>query len=209
MHKEALAAGVQLQTTKQMDKKSLRDFTASPQTVQDYNAFLNADSAGGSVEEQAKQRMHRYRFYRYKRLATFPDDAAKQGSPSEDTQFLRLTNEDFGKSCAEFKRKYANIVKIEEKDKTLRLAGMGSAANDSRTYEERKKDALTQNLGADNLEMWEGMHRVGHLSDQQITFFDHYLHDSIAGFAQDKMHEYQYNLKGHFRNRTVFDKGGS
>jgi hypothetical protein len=208
MHKEAIASGVPLKTLGQMLNVEARDFTASDKATKDYNAFIKADSAGGSVEEQFKQRMHRYRFYRYKRLATYPDDAEKQGSPSEDTKFLRLTNDDFGKSCGELKRKYANIAKIEDKDKSLALAGMGSVANDGKTSGERKRDALTHSLGADNLEMWEGMHRVGHLSDEQVAFFDHYLHDSIAGFAQDKVHEFAFNGQGHFRNRTVYDDGG-
>lgn len=206
MHKEAIATGVPLQTLRQMAKMDVRDFTASPQTVEHYNAYIKADTVSGSLETMFKLRMDRYRFYRYKKMATFADDARAQGSPSSDTLFLRMTNSDFEEKCREFKTKYKRIadqVKKEELDK-LRNIGIG----DKRTSEEKRRDLLKSNFNHEDLEMWEGMHRVGELSNALVTFFDHYIHDSIAGFAQDGVREYKFNGRGHFRSRTVYDKGG-
>lgn len=208
MHKEAIATGVPLKTLKQMNKEEARDFTASPKTVDDYNAYIKIDTVSGSVESMFKQRMHHYRFYRYKKLSTFVDEASKQGSPKPDTFYLRLTNGDFEEKCQEFKRKYRRIADQVEKDMMMNRLN-GTLSNDKRTTEEKKRDLLKTNFFPDDLEMWEGMHRVGQLSDAVINFFDHYIHDSIAGFAQDGVREYQFNGRGHFRSRTIYDKGGN
>ena len=206
MHKEAIATGVPLNTLRQMTKEQARDFTASPQTVEDYNAYIKADTISGSVEAMLSQRMHRYRFYRYKKVTTFVDEANTQGSPSVDTAFLRMTNGDFDEKCKEFKRKYKRIADQVEKEELNKLRNIGT--NDKRTSEEKKRELLKSNFYPEDLEMWEGMHRVGELPKALVTFFDHYIHDSIAGFAQDGVREYKYNGRGHFRSRTVHDKGG-
>jgi hypothetical protein len=206
MHKEAISTGVPLETIKQMTKEKARDFTASSQTVEDYNAYIKADTVSGSVEAMFKQRMHRYRFYRYKKLATFSDEASKQGSPTVDLAFLRMTNGDFEEKCQEFKRKYKRIAEQIEKEKLNKLVNVGTT--DKRTFAEKKKDLLKTSFHPEDLEMWEGMHRVGEIPEALVTFFDHYIHDSIAGFAQDGVREYKKNGRGHFRSRTVYDKGG-
>ena len=207
MHKEAIATGVPFQTLLQMTEKDKRDFTASPQTIEDYNAYLKADSVSGSLEAMFKQRMHRYRLYRYKKMMTYVDDAVKQGSPREDTTFLRVTNNDFVEKCEEFKRKYKRIADLVEKDELAKLVNR-STSTERVSASERKKALLASNFNADDLEMWEGMHRIGGLTDMVIKFFDHYIHDSIAGFAQDGVREYKYNGRGHFRSRNIYDKGG-
>lgn len=206
MHKEALASGVPLRALAQMNKEETRDFTASPQAAADYNAFINADSASGSVEEICAQKMHRYRFYRYKKLTTFVDEASQQGAPAADVNFLRLTNRDFKEKCHEFKQKYRRIAEQIEREKMDRLRGVES--NDRRTFAEKKEELLRKNFYPEDLAMWEGMHRVGTLPDAVTKFFDQYVHDSLAGFAQDGVHEYKFNGRGMFRQRTVYDKGG-
>lgn len=207
MHKEAIVTGVPLLTVAQMDKEEARDFTASAQTVADYNAYINADRASGAIEAIFKQRMHRYRLYRYKKLETFVDEAKLQGSPPADTTFLRLTNGDFAEKCLGFKRKYRRIAEQIERESLNKSLGIGIA--DKRSSAEKKKDLLKANFDPDDLEMWEGMHRVGALHQALVSYFDHYIHDSIAGFAQDGVHEYRFNSRGHFRSRTIYDNGGN
>ncbi|MET3135128.1 hypothetical protein AAKU55_005431 [Oxalobacteraceae bacterium GrIS 1.11] len=205
MHKEAIATGVPLKTIQQMNPEGARDFRASRQTVDEYNAYIKEDSASGSVEEILKQRMNKYRLYRYKYIETFIENAEFQGAPREDLRYLKITNNDFKEKCAEFKKKYANVATIMKKEQFNRLANIGGK---QQTIEEQKKELLLKSFNHEDLEMWEGMHRVGELSTAVVNYFDNYLHDSIAGFAQDGVREYQYNGRGHFRPRTVYDKGG-
>jgi hypothetical protein len=207
MHKEALASGVPLQTLEQMSELDRRDFTASKQTVDDYNAFLKADLATGPVEEIGKLRMDRYRFYRYKRLSTFVESALSQHAPAEDADFLRQTNHDFEEKCNELKQKYKRIMEQAEKENLNKLKNPSPANGVS--LAKRKRELLEANFNREDLEMWEGMHRVGQLDQAMLTFFDHYIHDSIAGFAQDGVREYKYNGRGHFRRRNVYDHGGA
>ncbi len=206
MHKEAIASGVPLKTLSKMTPIEARDFTATSKTIEDYNAFIKEDIASGPLETIFNLRMDRYRFYRYKKLSTFVDEAKAQGSPAKDTYFLRLTNGDFEQKCIEFKTKYKRIadqVKKQEFDALRSPKGSGS-----HSLKDEKRELLLKNFDHEDLAMWEGMHRVGVLPQSVITFFDHYLHDSIAGFAQDGVHEYKFNGRGHFRHRTVYDKGG-
>ncbi len=205
MYNQALASGAPLQGFKKMSKESQRDFQADAQTVEDFNAYAKADAVTGPLEEMFRQRMHRYRYYRYKKLSSFADDAAKQGAPAEDVEFLRLTNKDFEEKCLDYKRRYANIAAIIKKEQLQQLAnrsgGSGPTAGD------RKRALLEKSIHPEDLEMWEGMHRVGELPSAIVKFFDNYIHDSIAGFAQDKVHEYKFNGRGHFRSRNIYDKG--
>lgn len=207
MHKEALATGVPLVTLKQMEPRELRNFTASPQLISDYNNYIAEDKVSGSVEMMIRQRMHRYRHYRYKQTATFVEDAKRQGAPSLDAVFLKITNADFDEKCREFRQKYHRIDELVNKAGMRRLAGDNTA--DKRSSSVMKESLLKEHFDPDDLEMWQGMHRVGTLSPALKDYFDHYLHDSLAGFAQDGVHEYKFNGRGLFRSRTVYDKGGS
>ena len=206
MYNQAMLSGVPLTPYNKMKPISSRDFTASSETISDYNAYINADKATGSVEKICRQRMNVYRLYRYKKIDSFVDDAIKQGCPRDDAKFLAITNDFFKLKCAEFKRKYANAVAITKKNELNKLGSTKGA--DDRTASEVKKSLLAKAFQQEDLEMWEGMHRVEILSDEIINFFDHYLHDSIAGFAQDGVLESQYNGRGHFRNRNIYDSGG-
>lgn len=205
MYHQAQASGVPLQVFKEMDKSSQRDFKADQKTMEDLNAYLNADIISGPLEEMFKQRMNRYRYYRYRKLTTFADDAAKQGAPAEDVQFLRLTNKDFEEKCLGYKRKYANVTAIIKKEESQQVVNHSSGTTQTRA--EKKRALLAQTIFPEDLEMWEGMHRVGELPVALTKFFDYYVHDSLAGFAQDGVHEYKFNGRGHFRNRTIYDKG--
>jgi hypothetical protein len=69
-------------------------------------------------------------------------------------------------------------------------------------------DHLQHDFIKEDLELWEAMHRVGETPHAVIEFFDKYLHDSMAGFAQDGVDEYASNGRGYMRLRDVFDTGG-
>ncbi|RSZ59634.1 DUF2235 domain-containing protein [Massilia atriviolacea] len=206
MYHEAMATGVPLVPIHDMSKESLRDFTPTLQTREDYNAYIKADTVSGTVEEICRQRMNRYRFYRYRKLETFSDEAKAQGSPAADESFLKLTNAHFKAKCIGYRRKHANAPLIAKQEREIEerrgLPHKGGGYWDIRT-----QDILEASIFPEDLEMWRGMHRVGELPKSIINFLDHYIHDSMAGFYQDGVNEYQLNDRGHFRHRTIFDNG--
>ena len=51
------------------------------------------------------------------------------------------------------------------------------------------------------------MHRVGETPPVVVNLFDKYVHDSMAGFAQDGVDEFALNGRGYMRPRDVFNKG--
>lgn len=215
MYKEAFQAGVPLRELKDMKPDELRNFTPTPQVIAAYNAYIAAEKVSGSTEEILAHCSHRYRHYRYRKLDTFVSEAVAHGAPhggkDDDAAFLKLTNDHFKKQCDNFKRKYANDVRLAKKDDEFDFANAvknqqkGVKATE---HESNLRQHLNHDFIKEDLELWEAMHRVGETPHTIIDFFDKFLHDSMAGFAQDKVDEYAYNGRGYMRLRDVFDTGG-
>jgi hypothetical protein len=128
-----------------------------------------------------------------------------------DAEYLNLTNEYFRKQCHNFQRKYANDVLLAKRDETDRQnaalvnpTGVKPHTKPSPTLREH----LQHDFIKQDLDLWEAMHRVGETPAAVVDFFDKYLHDSIAGFAQDSVDEYALNGRGYMRLRGVYDNGG-
>jgi hypothetical protein len=212
MYKDAYQAGVPLVPISKMLAKDRRNFTPSAQALDAYNAYLSADTTSGSTEDILAHRMHRYRFYRYRKLDTFVNEAVANGAPHTDAEFLKLTNEHFKEQCANFKRKYANAAKLAKHEKEVNqgqaLVNMRAGVKTETKHTPTTNDHLQHDFIKEDLELWEAMHRVGETPHAVIEFFDKYLHDSMAGFAQDGVDEYASNGRGYMRLRDVFDTGG-
>ena len=212
MYKEAFQAGVPLIPISQMLTKEKRNFTPSAETIAAYNAYIAADKASGSTEEILLQRMNHYRFYRYRKLDSFVEDAIRNGAPKKDAEFLKLTNGHFKEQCENFKRIYANSAKLAKRDEQIRFENSVKNRRDGVKTEPKQKSTMQEHLNRDfikeDLELWEAMHRVGEAPPAVAHLFDKYVHDSMAGFAQDGVDEFALNGRGYMRPRDVFDKGG-
>lgn len=210
MYKEAFAAGVPLRPFSDMLQHEQRNFTPSDQLLSDFNAYVNAFKASGSTEEVLNQSMAHYRFYRFRRLDSFVATAKAEGSPAPDAQFLDLTNGHFQSQCKEFQRRYANAKRLADHDREVahyewvKKGRQGTFTNTAPSM----RDNLNKSFFKEDLEIWEAMHRAGETPPSLVTLFDKYVHDSMAGFAQDGVDEFAINNRGHMRNRTVYDKGG-
>jgi hypothetical protein len=212
MYKEAYQAGVPLKQFSEMGTDEKRNFTPTPQAIAAYNAYVAANKASGSTEDVLAQCTHQYRHYRYRKLDTFVIEAKAHGAPPADADYLKLTNEYFREQCHNFKRKYANDVKMAKHEKEVNL---GNALVNMRAgvkTETKPAPTLNEHLQHDfikqDLDLWEAMHRVGEVPSAVIDFFDKYLHDSMAGFAQDSVDEYALNGRGYMRLRGIYDNGG-
>jgi hypothetical protein len=212
MYKEAYLAGVPFKEFSRMTPREQRNFTPSAETLAAYNAYIAADTASGSTEEILLHRMNHYRFYRYRKLDTFVDEALRSGSPKKDAEFLKLTNGHFKEQCANFKRKYANAAKLAEHDKNIvdnkKLTDSRAGIKNTTKHVPSMQAHLDKSFIKEDLELWEAMHRVGETPPAVAHLFDKYVHDSMAGFAQDDVDEYALNGRGYMRRRDVFDKGG-
>jgi hypothetical protein len=144
---------------------------------------------------------YRYRLLRLDNLlTTTPYDNA----PAEDRQFLQMTNEDF-----------------REGIKRLRAIDQSNQeyAHDPQAFHRRIRKSRTNSDPKDWLEaprkltpmeqdILAALTNAQALNEDVVSFFDHFVHDSIAGFAQDGVRERLYNAQGHLRHRTVFLKVG-
>ncbi|MGM3277985.1 T6SS phospholipase effector Tle1-like catalytic domain-containing protein [Ralstonia sp. 24A2] len=210
MYKEAFAAGVPLKPFDAMTAREKRNFTPSDQLLDDFNAYVGACKVSGSTEEVLNRCMDRYRFYRFRRLDSFVSTAKTQGAPADDAKFLELTNGHFQSQCKDFQRKYANAKRVADHDREfayyqwVKNGRQGTFTNTTPSM----RDNLNKGFIKEDLDMWEAMHRVGETPPALVTLFDKYVHDSMAGFAQDGVDEFTINHRGHMRNRTVYDKGG-
>lgn len=205
MYHEARKAGVPLLTLNEMPRQIRRDFDPDPGLVSAYNAYLK--NAGiGSVPVEIAMKSHMSLYYRYRklRLNNLLKVAPYAHAPAVDRRFLQLTNEDF--------RKGARI--LEGTDQANR-----DAARDPAAYHKRMQHAmaypdkdnpfyLPRELKPMEKEILAALKNPEPLSEDIIRFFDEYVHDSLAGFAQDGVHEYAFNGQGHLRHRKVFVANG-
>lgn len=210
MYKEAFAAGVPLSPFDDMTPQEKRNFTPSDQLLKDFNAYVKDFKASGSTEEVLNQSMAHYRFYRFRRLDSFVATAKAQGSPTDDAKFLDFTNGHLQSQCKEFQRRYANAKRVADHDREMahyewvKNGRQGTFTNTAPSM----RDNLNKAFFKEDLEIWEAMHRAGETPPSLVTLFDKYVHDSMAGFAQDGVDEFAINNRGHMRHRTVYDKGG-
>jgi hypothetical protein len=205
MYHEARKAGVPLMALNDMPPLIRRDFEPDPDLLKAYNAYLHKSSIGTKPVETAL-RAHMGLYYRYRRLrldnllTVAPYDKAD----AEDRKFLQLTNEDFRKE----------VRLLEATDQSNK-----DAARDPVAFQKRLQHALAypskdnvvqlpRKLTPMEQDMLSALKHPQPLSEEIVQFFDHYVHDSLAGFAQDGVREYTFNGQGHLRHRKVFVENG-
>lgn len=205
MYHEARKSGVPLLTLEEMPSQVRRDFDPDPDMVKAYNAYLEKAAIGlRPVENALRSHMALYYRYRKLRLDNLLDVAPYRDAPTEDRQFLKLTNEDFREDSRRLegtdqanKEEAADPVAYHRR---LRQS-VANPDKNARVYPTRKLSTMER-------EILEVLRSKQELSEDIVRFFDFYVHDSLAGFAQDGIRERSYNAKGHLRHRTVFVENG-
>lgn len=203
MYHEARKAGVPLLALGDMPRQVRRDFDPDPELVKAYNAYLKKAGIGTQPVEKALN-AHMALYYRYRKLRSesLLSIAPYTEAPAEDRSFLKLVNDDF----------IAGARILEGIDQANR-----DAARDPDAYVKRMRTAmaypekeeavyLPRTLTPTEKEIVEALKSHQPLSEEIVQFFDYYVHDSIAGFAQDGVHEYAINGQGHLRHRKVFSE---
>lgn len=205
MYHEACKAGVPLLALHEMPSQIRRDFDPDPDLVKAYNAFLKKSGVGAqSLENAMKSHMSLYYRYRKLRLNNLLDVAPYTQAPAEDREFLKITNADF--------REGVRI--LEGTDQANKDAAQNAAAYHKRlqhslAYPDKNNPVyLPRKLQPMEQDILDSLKNPQPLSEEVIRFFDYYVHDSLAGFAQDGVHEYSYNRQGHLRHRKIFVDNG-
>lgn len=205
MYHEARKAGVPLLPLNDMPRQVRRDFDPDPEMVAAYNAYLKKSGIGAQPVENAL-RAHMSLYYRYRklRLNNLLSVAPYAHAPAEDKRFLHITNEDF--------REGARI--LEGIDQANKEAARDPAAYHQRmmqtlAYPDKNNPAyLPRKLSPMEQDILAALKNQNALSDDLVRFFDYYVHDSLAGFAQDGVRERRFNGQGHLRHRKVFVENG-
>lgn len=215
MYHEARKAGVPLLPLELLPPQIRRDFDPDPEMVKAYNLYLKKCGIGAQPVERALN-AHMGLYYRYRklRMQDFLYVAPHNEAASEDQVFLELCNEDFKDGVAELE----GIDKINKEvavdpaaynkklSKTLHQYALPPSLRpkvdrDSKLYAPRK-------LTIEEQIILSALKSKDPLSQEIVEFFDHYVHDSLAGFAQDGVREKKFNGKGHLRHRKVFVENG-
>lgn len=205
MYHEARKSGVPLLALDDMPPQIRRDFDPDPEMVKAYNAYLEKAAVGARpVENALKAHMALYYRYRKLRLDNLLESAPYKGAPEEDKKFLRLTNEDFRDGV-----RILEGVDQSNKDAASDPSAFHRRLQQAAAYPEKDKPVyLPRKLTSTEREILEALRGPEKLSDDIVRFFDYYVHDSLAGFAQDGVREHRFNGQGHLRHRNVFVENG-
>lgn len=205
MYHEARKAGVPLLALHDMPSQIRRDFDPDPDLVTAYNAFLRKSGVGTQPLENAmKSHMSLYYRYRKLRLNNLLNVVPYAHAPVEDRRYLHITN-------ADFREGVRNLEGVDQanKDAAHDPADYYRRLQHSLAYPDKNNPAyLPRKLTPVEQSILDSLKNPEALSQEVIQFFDYYVHDSLAGFAQDGVHEYAFNGQGHLRHRKVFVKNG-
>lgn len=193
MYHEACKAGVHLEPWARLDKHLRDDLTPPQATIRDFNAYVNDSSLGAApVEELHRRHMSLYFSYRFKRRHHFQNTAPYLTASPQDRPLLGKTQ--------------SGLIQ--------RLRSLGHGDPMSQGFDPFQAASL-----------YQGMHKASGLTlsgkDRQLlevarrmevkrvtpaveAFFDGYVHDSMAGFMQMGVNEYNLNGMGLSKFRTVF-----
>jgi len=203
MYHEAIKTGVPLVAFEKLDPVFQRDLTPSSDAINDFNAYLRgAKIEAGPVEEMAKRHMSLYFSYRFKHRSTFFQRSPYTVAPAKDQKYLKITQDCLvdrlsaltpvgAMATRSAGQKPALMTDFDPgksaalHEKMLKAAGLPPSLPDRHTIEVAKRID------------------VGAVTPEVERFFDHYLHDSMAGFSE-KLNEYTKNGIGFVKFRTVF-----
>lgn len=215
MYHEARKAGVPLLPLELMPAQIRQDFDPDPGLVKAYNLYLKKCGVGSQpVEGAINAHMSLYYRYRKMRMQNFTQIMPHDKASPEDRKFLEICNEDFKDGVAE----------LEGIDRMNREVATDPAAYNRKLSKELSRLAMPpaliperdrnnklyapRKLTSEEQGILAALKNKTALEEEIVHFFDHYVHDSLAGFAQDAIREKRINGKGHLRNRKVFVKNG-
>lgn len=205
MYHEAVNAGVPLIQFEQLEERFQRDLTPSQSAIQDFNAYLKAAKvSAGPVEELGRKHMAYYFSYRFKHRHAFYQRPPFTTAPAKHQDYLRTTQESFiarlssltphidptrprtqrGRIAMEPGFDPAKSAELHEK--MLKAAGLPTSLHDQHAIAVAKRIDTRA------------------VTPEMETFFDKYIHDSMAGFIETGINEYALNGLGMTKFRTVF-----
>lgn len=204
MYHEARKAGVPLLPFEKLDPVFQRDLTPSSDAINDFNTYLRGAKIGaGPVEEMAKRHMSLYFSYRFKHRANFYQRPPYTTAPAQDQKCLQVTQDCLIKRLSALtpaidpstpRAKGQQVAMLPEFDppkaaalheKMLKAAGLPPSLPDKHAIEVARRIDIRA------------------VTPEVERFFDHYLHDSMAGFSA-QLNEYTKNGIGFVKFRTVF-----
>lgn len=204
MYHEARKAGVPLLEWDQLTDRFRRDLTPSHTAINDFNAYLKAAKiSAGPVEELGQKHMAHYFSYRFKYRENFYQRPPFTSASAKDQGYLRITQESFI-------ARLSSLTPFDPgKPRTVRakaaLAPDFDPAKSAALHESMLKAAgIPSSLPEKHTITVAKKINVRALSPEIETFFDHYIHDSMAGFVDMGMNEYSLNGIGITKFRTVF-----
>lgn len=194
MYHEARKAGVPLLPWSSLRKEFQDALTPSASVISDFNAYLReAKVRSGPVEEVGRQHMSLYLSYRFKHRARFYQRAPYVTAPPRDQSYLQSTQKclierlsRLGSHGNAMAADFNSRQMAELHENMMRAAGLQMGLKEKHAIEVAKRidvDAVTAPVE---------------------TFFDRYIHDSMAGFIGLNMDEYKHNGIGIVKFRTVF-----
>lgn len=210
MYHEARASGVPLKPKGRLDPDIWTDLVPSGETIRAFNAYLHAAKIGSApVEEMGRRHMGLYFSHRFKHRAEFFQRAPYLSASSKERDYLKKTQE-----CLIERLSSLKVVTRQDIPKTTQVP---TAKQDSQPA--MSPDFDPPKIAARYESFCNGS-KLSHQTEQAVAvaksinvdavkpeiehFFDHYVHDSVAGFIGKNMDEYARNGMGFAKFRTVF-----
>lgn len=219
MHYEALKAGVPLRTLEEINQEPdlSRQFACHPKLIIDYNSWLaNHAVPAGDHENQIKGHSRQYIQWKGLRLQEGPENEVQQAyyklAAQEDKDDLDDARRNFGSLIDAVTTYREDREKSQKayKDYEVRLQAWEKGGRKGPRPLPRRVAALTST--AEDHELFELLDLILQKKSppkNSIRLFDHYVHDSIAGFyIKEKTTELTFTgfkTNGYLRYRTLFN----
>jgi hypothetical protein len=208
MYQEARLAGVPLLAWDELGLIRQKNFTASPQTISDFNNYLLATNLGaGAVEALHKKHMSLYLSYRYKYRNALESLAFYKRADQKGREYLRITTNTFHQRL---KTLSAYPIRSEDHNYDVKEAVKMQKSM-------MKAAGLSAQDDTQHAQLYE---IIEHIDVTKLTpaiehFFENYVHDSMAGFIGMKelsyktyslkaTNEFAWNGHGIMRFRSIF-----
>ena len=206
MYEEAINAGVPLKEWEhQLEERFKKDLTPSAAAIADFNAYIKAAKIGsGPVEDLGRKHMAYYFSYRFKHRNAFFQRSPYTTASAKDQGYLRSTQNCFIKRLSSLTPAFDPGKPRSDRDQ-IALSSDFDPVKSAELHEKMLKAAGLPLSAADK----HAIRVAKQLDARSVTpemeaFFDRYIHDSMAGFIDMGMDEYQMNSIGILKFRTVF-----
>lgn len=193
MYKAARLAGVPLTHWDALEKQVRDSLTPSSTTVQSFNSYVRDARVGsGPVEEMGRKHMALYFSHRFKHRAGFFNRAPYTSASTQGKQYLRTTQDSFIKRLSSLASRLDAMAPDFDPPRMAKLhEDMNKAAGLTTPIKEASAVAVAKSIDPRKV------------TTDIEQFFDHYIHDSMAGFIE-KLDEFKWNGLGIVKFRTVF-----